>query len=241
MKRNVFDTHEALSLAVANEIVRRLTEKPNAVICLATGDTPLRAYQILVKLITTQNIDVSKAHFVALDEWVGVPPTNPGSCRYFLTKNLFDPLKINADHIHLFDALSSDIRKECTTMNESLKKLGGIDLMIVGIGMNGHVGFNEPGVSINNYAHVIELDEITQSVGQKYFSQPMKLSQGITMGWQNILEARTVILMANGQKKADIIKRAVEEAISENCPATILRKHADSYFYLDKEAAGKLS
>jgi glucosamine-6-phosphate isomerase len=241
MTLHVFETHDALSLAVANEIIHRLKSKPASVICLATGDTPLKSYQILVELITKNKVDMSKAHFVALDEWVGVPPENPGSCRYFLTKNLFSPLNITPDHIHLFNALSPDINKECSAMNETLKTLGGIDLMIVGIGMNGHVGFNEPGVSINNYAHVIGLDEITQSVGQKYFDQPMKLSQGITMGWQNILEARTVILMANGQKKSDIMKRAVEEEISENCPATILRKHADSYFYIDALAAGKLA
>ncbi|MBS1508697.1 MAG: glucosamine-6-phosphate deaminase [Bacteroidetes bacterium] len=241
MTLRLFETHEALSLAVANEILQRIQRKPTSVICLATGDTPLRAYQLLAEQVAKNNVDVSQAHFVALDEWAGVPPSNPGSCRHFLTQHVFTPLAIKASHIHLFDALAADIRRECAAMNDTLKSLGGIDLMIVGIGMNGHVGFNEPGVPESNYAHVIDLDEITQSVGQKYFSQPMKLSQGITMGWQNIFEARTVILMANGQKKADIMKRAVEEPISNACPATLLRKHADSYFFVDALAASKLA
>ncbi len=241
MKVKSFETYEALSLAAAEEILTCVKTKPAAVLCLATGDSPLRTYQILVEQVKKNRNDFSKVHFVALDEWVSIPPENSGSCSFFLTKNVFEPLMIDSDHIHLFDALSLDINSECMKMNKVIDDLGGIDLMIVGIGMNGHVGFNEPGVSSTLRAHVIQLDEVTQHVGQKYFNQPVKLKEGITLGLQTTLEAKSVILLANGAKKSDIIKKALQEDITEQCPASILRKHPNGYAFLDMEAAFKLS
>jgi glucosamine-6-phosphate isomerase len=241
MKIRLFDTYDALSAAAAEEILVRVREKSESVLCLAAGDSPLKAYQILVEQSVKRKIDFSKVHFVGLDEWVGVSPQNPGSCRFFLAKNLFEPLKIDEHHVHLFDAFSPDIIAECGKMDKTIVNMGGIDLMIVGIGMNGHVGFNEPGVSSGLHAHVIQLDEVTQSVGQKYFSQPTKLRQGITLGLQTISEAKSVILLANGEKKANIIKKSLEEDITVKCPASILRYHSNSYAFLDSQAASKLS
>ena len=241
MKLKRFDTYNALSAAAAEEILSCVNKKPESVLCLATGDTPLKTYQILVEQVVANQLDFSKVHFVGLDEWVGIPPENSGSCRFFLTKNLFEPLQIAVDHIHLFDAQSPEIKSECLKMDNVIDSLGGIDLLIVGIGMNGHVGFNEPGVSLNLRSHVIKLDEVTQTVGQKYFEQRVELKEGITLGFQNILAARAVIAMANGIKKAAIVKKMMEGKITANCPASILRNHFNCYSFLDSQAASQLS
>jgi len=241
MKLNRFDSYDKLSKATAEEILHCISCKPESVLCLATGETPLLTYQILVEQATKNKIDFSKAHFVGLDEWVGIPPENSGTCHFFLTEKLLRPLKTGAAHIHLFDGMSAEIDSECTKMDKVINDLGGIDFMIVGIGMNGHIGFNEPGTSLALKSHVIELDNVTQQVGQKYFRSTTKLQKGITLGFQNILQAKKVILMANGAKKADIIKTSLEEGITEKCPASILRKHANSYVYLDSMASSKLS
>ena len=119
--------------------------------------------------------------------------------------------------------------------------LGGIDLMLVGIGMNGHVGFNEPGVSLRLKSHVVELDEVTQKVGQKYFTQEMILKQGVTLGLKNLEEAKTLLLLASGSKKAEIIRKTLEEEVNEKVPASFVRKHPDSHVFLDTGAASLLT
>lgn len=240
MKLEIFDNYEGLSLRAAKEIIGAIQRKPSAVFCLATGDSPKRTYELLTNEVTQSGVDFSKAHFIGLDEWVGIPPSNPGSCHYYLDTNVFRPLGISAARIHLFDALSKDLPNECQSMDETIRRLGGIDLMLVGIGMNGHVGFNEPGVSPNLYSHVIHLDEMTQNVGQKYFNGAVVLKQGITLGLKHFLETKLVLLVANGEKKAAIIKRSLEENISENLPATFIRKHANSKVFIDSAAASKL-
>ncbi len=241
MKLLIFDSYETQSQAVADAILSQVARKPESVLCLATGDSPLRTYQLLVEKAKAVRMDFSMTHFVALDEWVGIPPDNSGSCKYFLTKNLFGPLAISSDRIHLFDALTSDIKSECAAMDDIIQDLGGIDLMLVGIGINGHVGFNEPGVSTELYSHVIQLDEVTQKVGQKYFKERVEIKEGITLGFQHIRQTKMVLLIANGSKKAEIITKMLEGEITSDCPASILRKHSNSYVYLDSLAATNLS
>ena len=160
MKLKIFETYELLSLATAQEIIATVTRKPNAVLCLAGGDTPLRTYQIVVQQSREMKVDFSKIHFIGLDEWVGIGPDNPGSCQYFLRNNIFELLGISTHQIHLFDSHAQNWDTECRKMDRMIDVLGGIDLMLVGIGMNGHVGFNEPGVSLRLKSHVVELDEV---------------------------------------------------------------------------------
>lgn len=241
MKLEIFENYEELSLHAAKEIIGMVQQKPNAVFCLATGDSPKRTYSLLANEATQSGVDFSKAYFIGLDEWVGVPPTNPGSCHYYLTRNVFQPLGIGAAHIHLFNALSKNLQSECQSMDEAIRDLGGIDLMLVGIGMNGHVGFNEPGISPDLYSHVINLDEVTQTVGQKYFNETMVLKQGITLGLKHFLESTVALLVANGEKKAGIIKRTLEENISKNLPATFIRTHANGKIFIDNDIASKLT
>jgi len=194
----------------------------------------------MVEMAKEQNVSMQHCNFVALDEWVGIPPDKEGSCANFLYSEIFNPLSIAKGKIHLFNAMSNEPHKECAKMDLTIASLGGIDLMIVGIGMNGHVGFNEPGTPFDKYAHVVDLDETTRTVGQKYFKEKMPINQGITLGFNHILASKSLLLIANGQKKAAIIKKTVEDNISNAVPATLLRLHTNSIIRIDWEAASML-
>jgi len=239
MELTVFDSYNKLSEFAAEQIIQTIKSKPQVVLCLATGESPKLTYNLLVKKVIEQKIDLKNVHFVALDEWIGIPPTNPGSCHYFLNENLFSPLGIKKN-IHLFDAFAADFPKECEKMNEAIRHLDGIDLMLVGVGMNGHIGFNEPGTSESLYAHVQDLDSITSQVGQKYFTEKTELQKGITLGLRHFFEARQVLILANGKKKSLIIKRALVEPISIQVPASLVRKHSHAKVLIDQEAASEL-
>lgn len=241
MKLVVEKDYDTMSLRAARHVTELVKKKPEAVICIAAGDTPKLTCDLIVQIAKKENIDFSHCFFISLDEWVGIPPKNEGSCQYFLRTYLFHPLHITEKNIHLFNALADDMREECRSMDDTIRQHGGIDLIIVGVGRNGHIGFNEPGVSFEKYSHVIDLDETTQSVGQKYFREHTTLTQGITLGLQHLIEARKAVLIANGEKKAQVMKEAIEDEISPRIPASIMRKHADAEIILDKEAASLLS
>jgi glucosamine-6-phosphate isomerase len=241
MEIRIYKDYEALSQSTADEIIETVKKNPTATLCLASGDTPRLAYSLTVEAALANSIDFSRCTFVALDEWMGIAPDNEGSCQYFLRRHLFDHLDIPQNNIHFFNALSSDAWNECKKMNEVIQQKGGIDLMIVGIGMNGHVGFNEPGQSFQQYAHVVDLDETSKTVGQKYFRESTPLSKGLTLGLLHMLEANEVLLIASGVKKAEIIKKTIEEEISPRIPATSIRNHTNGYVMLDEDAASLLS
>ena len=240
MELKIYKDYKTLSQQIADEIIALVKHKPGAVICMASGETPRLTCQLLTQKATQQKADFSKFTFIGLDEWIGIPPENGGSCRYFFESLLIKPLHLSAGQVHLFNALSDDLAGECKKMDKVISGKGGIDLMIVGIGMNGHIGFNEPGVSFDNYSHVIDLDDITVSVGQKYFKSAVTLKQGITLGLKYLLESKKAIVMANGIKKAEVIKKAVHDEISNQFPATIIQKHTHCEVMIDEEAASLL-
>jgi galactosamine-6-phosphate isomerase len=240
MEIKIYPDYETLSETTATAIVDLIKQKPNAVICFASGHTPLRTCQLFVQKIKEQKIEISQVHFIGLDEWVGVEPDNKGSCHYFLHNTIFIPLEIAASQIHVFDAMANNLEQELKKMDSIIESKGGIDLMLVGIGMNGHIGFNEPGVSFNNYSHVINLDETTLTVGQKYFSTATNIAKGITLGLQHLMESKKAILIANGEKKAAIIKKTIEENIMNQIPSTIMLQHSNGFIILDEAAATQL-
>ena len=241
MLLTIYQDYDELSAHVASEIIALVNNKPEAVLCFASGDTPRLSCQLLAARAIKEKTDFSKCTFIGLDEWVGIPPENEGSCRFFFESLLLKPLNFASSQIHLFDALSTNPLQECRKMDELILAKGGIDLMIVGVGMNGHIGFNEPGVSFSNYSHVIDLDETTISVGQKYFKGPVVLMQGITLGLKHLVESKKVFLIANGSKKAEVIKKTIESEISNDFPATIIRNHPQGVVMVDEAAASLLS
>lgn len=241
MELKTYEDYRALSAEAADEIISLVKNKPDAVFCLASGDTPRLTCTLTVEKAIQSKIDFSGCIFIGLDEWVSVPPENEGSCHYFFQKLLLEPLKIRSSQTHLFNAMASNLEKECDVMDRVIADQGGIDLMIVGIGMNGHIGFNEPGVSFENYSHFIDLDPITLSVGKKYFKSDVQLGKGITLGLKHLMQTKKVLLMANGVKKAEVIKRTIEGTVSNDFPATIMQTHPNGIVMTDSEAASLLS
>jgi len=240
MQLNIYPDYHNLSVRAAGEIIDLVIKKPEAVVCLASGDTPRLMCKLVTERAIKEKMDLSRCTFIGLDEWVGIPPESEGSCHFFFQTLLFSPLHISSAQIHLFDGLSKDPAHECAVMDKTILEKGGIDLMIVGVGMNGHIGFNEPGVSFDHYSQVTDLDDTTITVGQKYFSQPVSLKQGITLGLKHLLESKKAIVLANGIKKAAIIKKVLEENISNQIPASIIRMHAQGILMIDEEAASLL-
>jgi galactosamine-6-phosphate isomerase len=240
MQLKIYQDHQALSDATANKIVQLVKTKPDAVLCLASGDTPRLTCKLLVEKVKTQQLDLSNITFIGLDEWIGIPPENDGSCHYFFRQELLDPLDFPEKNIYLFDAMSDNLQNECRKMDAIIFEKGGIDLMIVGIGMNGHIGFNEPGVSFDNYSQVIDLDETTISVGQKYFKTPVNLQKGITLGLKHLQQSKKVFMLANGEKKSGVIKKTIEAGVDPAFPASIMQTLANGFVMIDKEAAGLL-
>jgi glucosamine-6-phosphate isomerase len=240
MNLTIAKDYSALSAMAAAEIASVVRHKPHAVLCLAAGDTPRLTYAILSQNAAKGEVDFSQCSFIGLDEWVGIPKKNEGSCAYFLKHSLFDPLGIAANQIHLFDALSPEPNAECTRMDDTINRIGGIDLMLVGVGMNGHIGFNEPGVSADLYTHVVALDAVTKSVGQKYFKHSTELRYGITLGLKHLLDSGAAIVIASGEKKAGVVKQALSGAITTAIPASFIRKHPNGMVIVDQEAASQL-
>ena len=240
MNLKIFNDYQSLSEYAANEISKQLKSKADSVICLAAGDTPRLSYQLLAKKLNEEKIDLSKCTIIGLDEWVGIPPDNEGSCQYFLRNELLNHINLSPSQVHLFNALSDDLARECWIMDELIKVKNGLDLMVVGVGMNGHIGFNEPGVPFDLYSHVIDLDETTQSVGQKYFKTTTALKKGITLGLRHLIESRKAILIANGSRKADVIKSIVDGPVDPEMPASIMKEHNNGWILIDEGAAGKL-
>lgn len=234
-----FPDHDTLSQHTAEHIAELITQKPNALLCLASGDTPIETYHRFVDLVKAGKVDISQCTFVGLDEWVGFGPDDFGSCSYYVFQDLFNPLQLRPDQIHVFDAKASDLAAECAKIDAVIRANGGLDLLLVGMGMNGHIALNEPGTPFNLGCHVSQLAESTITVGQKYFNKETTLTQGITVGLRHLAEAREVILLVSGEKKASKLREALTGPITNEVPASILQTHPNGLVWVD-EAAGKL-
>ena len=231
-----FKDHEALSDHTANLLTQALIAKRELALCMASGHTPARTAELLVEKILQQEIDHSELTFFGLDEWVGLPPANEGSCRYFFEQKMFRPLHLPSSQCHVFDGMATDHEGECRKMDGIIERKG-IDIAVVGIGMNGHIGFNEPGTPFDVMCHLAELDTTTIHVGQKYFKEPTPLSKGITIGFHHLMNAKQLILIANGARKAEVIRRTLEGPITSDFPASFIRKHPNAVMITDFAAS----
>jgi glucosamine-6-phosphate isomerase len=222
MNQEHYSNYNELSIAVSTKMIDTIKSNKNALICVATGNTPIGPYAEFVKEVKNRGIDCGDVRFVGLDEWLGLEPEHEGTCHHFLHKHLFIPLGIKASQYKLFNGMCTEWKDECAKMDEFLQLEGPVDLMLLGIGMNGHLGFNEPGTPWRLHSHVIDLDPTTQTVGQQYFSKPMTLKKGITLGPADILSSKKILLMANGTHKKEIIMQLLNEPPSTALPASVL-------------------
>jgi glucosamine-6-phosphate isomerase len=236
-KVSIYKDYESMSQAAADQVVALLNKKPTAVICLPSGSTPEGMFHKLEAAHRAGLADFSQCTYVGLDEWVGLGANDFGSCRYLLDIDFLKPIGFTENQIVFFDGLARDPESECRRVNEAIRKAGGLDLIVLGVGMNGHLALNEPGTPFNSYAHVSELAPITVSVGQKYFKTATPLTTGITVGLQHILEAKKAILIASGKGKAPVVAQALSLSVAPDFPASVLQQHVNSEFILDKDAA----
>jgi glucosamine-6-phosphate isomerase len=237
MNIQILKNYADLSKATAELIINYIKSKEDSLICLASGHTPIGVFQELQKAIQANQVDLSKCTFLSLDEWLNIDPADPGSCLSMLQKDCFSPLGIKSNQIEFFDVSVTDLQKECNRINALIESYGGLDIMLVGVGTNGHIGMNEPGTSFNSYAHISELAEETKSVGQKYFQKNTSLSLGITLGLNHLREAKLPIVMANGTKKATIIAKGLQGIATEVIPLSVVHLIPQVYIMLDQEAA----
>lgn len=234
-----FPDHNTLSQYAAKHLAAIINQKPNALLCLTSGDTPTETYHRFVDLAQQERVDVSQCTFVVLDEWVGFGPEDVGSCSYYVFRDLFTPLNLRSEQIYSFDAKADDLAAECARIDTLIYSRGGLDVLLVGMGMNGHIAMNEPGTPFTLGCHVVELAESTKTVGQKYFTQETSLDKGITLGLRHLTEAHEVILLVSGAKKAAILRDALHGPVSEQVPASILQTQPQAQIWID-EAAGSL-
>ncbi|HEX8372069.1 MAG TPA: glucosamine-6-phosphate deaminase [Chthoniobacterales bacterium] len=234
---------ETASLLAAAQIARLLRKKPDAVLGLATGSTPLALYQELIRLHREQGLDFSAARFFNLDEYLGLGPDHPASYASFMRMHLFDPLGIDPACTHIPSGLvgGPDVEEHCAIYEKQIRNAGGIDLQVLGIGSDGHIGFNEPGSSLSSRTRIKTLTRSTREDNARFFSSRDEVPlHVITMGIGTIMEARNISLLAFGNAKADAVAGAVEGPITASQPASILQMHPSVKMYLDEPAAGKL-
>jgi glucosamine-6-phosphate isomerase len=241
MKLEIFEDYNIMSAAAADIIISIVNKKPGAVLCFATGNTPVLTYQLLAQKAKENKTDFSLCFCIGLDEWLGVLPDKIGSCHFSLYQQIFQPLGIAEQQIHLFDGMSRDVESECRKMNDVIDQKGGIDFILAGVGLNGHIGFNEPGVDITLNAHEQELHTTTLTSGQKYFNEVTAIKKGITVGMAQAMKAGTLLLLANGKNKASIMQLAIEGEVTNKVPASFIQQHTNGVVMLDREAASALS
>lgn len=240
MKISIYNTTDEMSKAAADLVAATLAEKPESLIVFPSGESPTGMLNYLVQYAGDGTIDLSQCHIIGLDEWVGMDERDEGSCKHYLYNNFFRHLDLDPERITMFDAKADDLDAECDRVNTIISSHGGLDIMIVGIGMNGHLGLNEPGTPFDLYAHTSVLDPVTVEVGQKYFSKATPLTHGITLGLQHLQDAKTAVLIASGAKKAPIIHEALQGLVSTEVPASILQRIAQARVFLDADAASEL-
>ncbi|MCI7744082.1 glucosamine-6-phosphate deaminase [bacterium] len=231
-----------MSRKAANIISAQVIMKPNCVLGLATGGTPVGTYKQLVEWYNKGDLDFSEVTTVNLDEYRGLPREHPESYWSFMHKNLFDLVNIRPEAIHLPDGTNMDSAAECAHYDEIIRQLGGVDLQLLGIGHDGHIGFNEPGAAFELGTHCVSLTEETIEANKRFFDGDVNQvpKQAYTMGIKTIMQARKVLMVANGAGKAGIVKKAFFGPVTPEVPASILQMHPDFTLVLDAEAASRL-
>ena len=240
MNYAIFQNYEEMSYSAAEIIVQEVHEKPDLFICLPMGYTHVRLLEILVDYAKEGRVDFSRCRFVGLFEWVGAHPAKRESCQYFLYNAFLSKIKVPNRQVYLFNGKSSNPYEECQKMDEFIFEQGGRDLVILGIGTNGHIGINEPGSSFAAYSHISELGANTRLFGQRLVRKDGSFTKAYTLGIKHLLGAREIFILANGLDKAKIIRRTVNESFDPQMPANALKLHRNTTFLLDREAGSLL-
>jgi len=242
----ICDSSDAAASAVASIFAAAIGQQSQStdrdlVLGLATGGTPIRVYRKLVEMHDNDRLDFSAVTTFNLDEYVGLPGDHPQSYRYFMQQQLFDHINVDLHRTHVPDGTAADLATAACDYEGRIRQAGGIDLQLLGIGSNGHIAFNEPGSAADSRTRVVDLTSETIEANARFFDSPDQVPRkAITMGIGTILEARQIVLMATGSKKADAVYRALHGPVTTENPASLLRQHSQVVFVLDREAAARL-
>lgn len=231
------ENYTELSLKAAQIVAGQITLNPQSVLGLATGSTPVGMYNELVKMYNEKRVDFSDIRTFNLDEYYPISADNPQSYHYFMEENLFSKINIKKENTHILDGKCSDTFAECDNFEKLIAQNGGIDLQILGIGQNGHIGFNEPAENLNLLTHLTSLTESTVRANSRFFDDISDVpTKALTMGIGTILKARKIIILANGVGKKEAVKALLTDSITTDVPASMLKVHSDVTLICDKEA-----
>ena len=230
----IYEDEQAITNQVAKKIKQHLLNNEKPVFCLASGTTPEKSYRQFAAEVK-DNSRIKDLRIVSLDEWVGIDRTSEGSCYQMLNRDLFTPLELQNSQIEFFDGTEPDLSGECHRIDRFIKN-NPITFSLMGVGMNGHIGLNEPGCRVFDHSSVVDLSKKTKIVAQKYFNQPTSLDKGITLGLGQIMKSKRVVVVMTGERKAHIAKEIIMNPEAQ-LPAQVLLGHDHIDFYLDREAA----
>ena len=237
MKILYAEDYTSMSRKSANILSAVIILEPDSVLGLATGSTPLGTYRQLIDWYRKGDLDFSQIRTINLDEYVGLSSDNDQSYAWFMRQHLFSQVNINPANTHLPNGLNADNAAECRRYNDLLHSLGGVDIQLLGIGANGHIGFNEPGSAFEKEAHCVRLTESTIQANARFFATPEQVpTHAYTMGMKAIMQARKIVLIASGEPKSEILNTALFGPITPQIPASILQLHPDVTVIADHEA-----
>lgn len=232
---------EEMSMYAARRILEKVCSASSCSLGLATGGTPVGTYEFLADDFKKNQTTYKHVSTYNLDEYVGLEPGNPNSYHYFMYNHLFNYIDIPNENINIPNGMSANLEEEAERYEARIDKIGGVDLQLLGIGENGHIGFNEPGTAFNMPTHVIALTESTRQANGRYFSNIEEVpTHAITMGISTILKSKEILLLASGENKAEAVYRLFTDQISSSCPATALRNHSNVVVVADEKAVSKL-
>ncbi|RHM53700.1 glucosamine-6-phosphate deaminase [Mitsuokella sp. AF33-22] len=241
MRVIVTNSYDEMSKEAAKIVAGQIYLKPDSVLGLATGSTPLQMYKKLIAVHEMVGLDFSQVTSFNLDEYIGMSPDNPQSYHYFMKHNFFDFINIKPENIFIPDGMAKDIDAEGRRYDALIEEKGGIDLQILGIGRNAHIGFNEPDIKFEATTHKVKLDDETIEANSRFFENESEVPRyAISMGIKTIMLAKKVVLLASGSNKAEAVYNAVYGSISPSAPASILQLHRDVTVIVDKEAGALL-
>lgn len=233
--------YEGMSLRVARLVAAEIRSNPQLVLGLATGSTPLGVYQHWKTWTKRQELSFADVTTFNLDEYVGLSPEHPQSYHQFMKTQLFEEIDVSPVRTHLPNGAAEDVARQCAEYDQLILEAGGIDVQLLGIGHNGHIGFNEPGEAFGVGTHVVQLQESTRQANARFFEHPEDVPRAaVTMGLRSIMNTRMIVLLASGADKADAVYRALLGPVTPEMPASILQMHPNCLVILDYAAAAKL-
>jgi len=241
MKIYVADDYKGMSRKAASIIASQVTLKADSVLGLATGSTPIGMYEQLVEWYKAGDLDFSAVKTVNLDEYVGLAPDHDQSYRYFMNDNLFNHVNIDKANTHVPNGLAADPAAECERYDRVVEEMGGVDIQVLGMGHNGHIGFNEPSDHFPLGTNLVDLQESTINANARFFASKDEVpKQAMTMGIRTIMMAKKILVVVNGEGKADIVKKAFTGPVTPEVPASVLQLHPDVVLVGDKAALSKI-